>query len=256
MIFSKGSLEQHVVELVTVFERVAQAGLSLKCKKCTFATREIQYLGHRLSHEGIQPIKRLVQAFHDFPKPKDAVNIKRFVHLVGYYRKFIPLFAERAAALTKLTRKAAPWIWTENEESSFKDLQQVLTGYPLLAYPNFKLDFTLITDASRAGLGAVLMQDQGKGLQSIAFASQVNSRAVSNYGITDLECGAVVWAIKLFRPFLYGRKFHVITDHVALRWLKTSRNLTGRLNRWAISLQEYDFYQRTSLAERMSLLMR
>lgn len=134
-----------------------------------------------------------------------------------------------------LTRKEAPCVWTDKEGNAIKDLQQVLTSYPLLTYPNFKLEFTLITDASRIGLGAVLMQDQGKRLQ------QVNRKTVSNYGITDLECGAVVWAVKLFKPYLYGRRFHVIIDHVALRWLMTSRNLTGRLHRWAISLQEFDF---------------
>lgn len=100
VIFSKSSLEQRVVALVTVFERLAQAGMSLKSKKCTFATREIEYLSHKLSNEGIQPIERLVMAVSNFPRAKDGVKVKRFVHLVGYYRKFITLFAEQAAALT------------------------------------------------------------------------------------------------------------------------------------------------------------
>uniref|UniRef100_H3G585 Reverse transcriptase RNase H-like domain-containing protein n=1 Tax=Phytophthora ramorum TaxID=164328 RepID=H3G585_PHYRM len=101
--------------------------------------------------------------------------------------------------------------------------------------------FRLVTDASQTGLGATLTQDQGQGEQPVAYASKVNSDTVARYGITDLECAAVVWAVKLFRPYLYGRKFELVTDHTALKWLMTSKDLTGRLHRWALQLQEYDF---------------
>ncbi|KAE8985265.1 hypothetical protein PR001_g22938 [Phytophthora rubi] len=112
---------------------------------------------------------------------------------------------------------------------------------PLLVYPNFRLAFRLVTDASKTGLGACLMQDQGRGWQPVAFASKVNSNAEANYSITELECLAVVWAVKLFRPYLYGRAFTIITDHSALKWLMTRPNLAGRLHRWSLTLQEYEF---------------
>ncbi|OWY96951.1 protease, Reverse transcriptase, ribonuclease H, integrase, partial [Phytophthora megakarya] len=115
------------------------------------------------------------------------------------------------------------------------------TERPLLAYPDFTRPFRLITDASKVGLGAALTQDQGHGEQPVAYASKINSTTVANYSITDLECGAVVWAVELFRPYLYGRRFTLVTDRAALKWLMTSKDLTGRVHRWALQLQEYDF---------------
>ncbi|KAE9190778.1 hypothetical protein PF002_g24674 [Phytophthora fragariae] len=112
---------------------------------------------------------------------------------------------------------------------------------PLLIYPDFRLPFRLVTDASKVGLGACLMQDQGRGWQPMAFASKVNNNAEANYSITELECLAVVWAVKLFRPYLYGRTFEIITDHAALKWLMTRPNLAGRLHRWSLTLQEFEF---------------
>ncbi|KAE9287483.1 hypothetical protein PF008_g26393 [Phytophthora fragariae] len=115
-----------------------------------------------------------------------------------------------------------------------------LDGRPLLAYPDFSKPFTLVTGASKVGLGAALTQDQGQGEQPVAYASKVNAKNVAQYGITDLVCAAVIWAVKLFRPYLYGRKFRLVTDHAALKWLMTSKDLTGRVHRWALQLQEYD----------------
>jgi hypothetical protein len=112
---------------------------------------------------------------------------------------------------------------------------------PLLAYPDFSKPFKVVTDALVVGLGAALMQDQGQGDQPIAYPSKVNSPTVAKYSITDLECAAVVWAIKLFRPYFYGRRFELVTDHNALSWLMKSKDLTGRLYRWALQLQEYEF---------------
>uniref|UniRef100_H3G6X4 Reverse transcriptase RNase H-like domain-containing protein n=1 Tax=Phytophthora ramorum TaxID=164328 RepID=H3G6X4_PHYRM len=110
-----------------------------------------------------------------------------------------------------------------------------------LAYPDYGLPFKLTTDASKTGLGAVLSQDQGKGDQPIAYASKVNNPTVAKYSISELECLAVVWAVRLFRPHLYGRKFTIVTDHVALKWLMTTKEPAGRLHRWALTLQEFDF---------------
>lgn len=111
----------------------------------------------------------------------------------------------------------------------------------MLIYPDYRLPFKLTTDASKVGFGAVLSQNQGRGDQPVAFASRVCNATEANYGASELECLAVVWAVKLFRPHLYERKFTVVTDHVALRWLMESKELAGRLQRLALALQEYDF---------------
>ncbi|POM57490.1 Retrovirus-related Pol Polyprotein, partial [Phytophthora palmivora] len=201
----------------------------------------MEYLGHELSREGIRPVDRLVSAVRDFERPRNEHEVKRFVHLAGYYRKFIEAFGTIMAPLTRLLRKVVEWQWTENEEYAFERMKYILTTKPLLMYPDFTIPFRLVTDASQIGLGACLMQDYGRGWQPIAYASKVNSSTESNYSITELECLAVVWSVKVFRPYLYGRAFTIVTDHSALKWLMTRTNPAGRLHRWALTLQEYDF---------------
>ncbi|KAE8978307.1 hypothetical protein PR002_g24750 [Phytophthora rubi] len=241
VVYTCGGIERHVVELATVMERLVAAGLTLKLKKCVFAATAMEYLGHELSSEGVRPVEGLVTAVQEFPRPLDPVEVKRFMHLAGYYRKFIAAFGSIVAPMTRLLKKDSEWEWTEDQEFVFERVKAALTTRPLLAYPNFKLPFRLVTDASTTGLGACLMQDQGRGWQPLAFASKVNSSAEANYSITELECLAVVWSVKLFRPYLYGRAFTIITDHSALKWLMTWPNLAGRLHRWSLTLQEYEF---------------
>jgi hypothetical protein len=194
-----------------------------------------------LDSDGIRPMESLVRSVREFPVPEDDKAVKRFVHLAGYYRRFIANFGSKAAPMTVLLRKGVPWEWGEKQQSAFEGLKKELTERPLLVYPDFEKPFKLVTDASMVGLGAALMQDQRKGEQPIAYASKVNSPTVSKYSITDLECAAVVWAIKLFRPYLYGWRFELVTDHAALAYLMRSKNLKGRLHRWSLQLQEYDF---------------
>ncbi|KAE8973500.1 hypothetical protein PR001_g26291, partial [Phytophthora rubi] len=241
VVFTRGSIEKHVVELASVLERLSAAGLTLKLKKCTFAAKSMEYLGHELSCEGVRPLPRLITAVQQFPRPTNATEVKRFVHLAGYYRRFVKDFGSIMAPLTKLLRKSVEWNWNSEQEAAFIAVKEILTTKPLLIYPNFRLPFRVVTDASKIGLGACLMQDHGEGWRPVAYASKVNSAAESNYGITELECLAVVWAIKLFRPYLYDRRFTIVTDHSALKWLMKSPNLTGKLHRWALTLQEYEF---------------
>jgi hypothetical protein len=183
----------------------------------------------------------MVPSVREFPVPQDDKAVKRFVHLAGFYRRFIANFGSKAAPMTMLLRKGSTWEWREKQQTAFEGPKKELTERPLLVYPNFEKPFKLVTDASTVGLGAALMRDQGKGDQPIAYASKVNSPTVAKYSITDLECAAVVWSIKLFRPYLYGRRFGLVTDHAALGYLMRSKYLTGRLYRWSLQLQEYDF---------------
>lgn len=241
VIFTRGGLERHIVQVAAVLERLSVAGLTLKLKKCVFAARSMVYLGHLLSGEGVRPVERLTYAVAEFPRPNDATEVKRFVHLAGYYRKFVDSFGSIVAPLTRLLKKDVEWQWTEEQQFAFERVKAALTAKPLLVYPNFAMPFRVVTDASKVGLGACLMQDQGRGWQPIAYASKVNSEAESKYSITELECLAVVWAVKLFRPYVYGRRFEIVTDHAALKWLMTRTELAGRLHRWSLTLQEYEF---------------
>ncbi|KAJ0391236.1 hypothetical protein P43SY_010942 [Pythium insidiosum] len=183
--------------------------MSIKVKKCTFAATRLEYLGHELTPEGVRPLQRLVDAVVEFATPTDTTGVKRFVHLAGYYRRFIENFGQKMAPLTHLLRKERAWEWGDEQQHAFESIKLELSQKPLLAYPNFELPFVLATDASLVGLGAVLQQDHGNGLQPLAYSSKVNTPTQAKYTITELECLAVVWAIEHFRPFLYGRKFTV-----------------------------------------------
>ncbi|KAJ8569559.1 hypothetical protein ON010_g5700 [Phytophthora cinnamomi] len=241
VISSRGTIARHVVELAVVLERLVEAGLSLKAAKCSFAATRLECLGHDLTTAGIQPTDRLVKAIVDFPWPTDGAQVRRFVALAGYYRRFVPEFGAKLSPLTRLLRKTSDWEWGATQEEAFAWAKAWLSTKPVLIYPDYSLPFKLTTDASKAGLGAVLSQDQGRGDQPVAYASKVNNPAVAKYTISELEYLAEVWAVRLFRPHLYGRRFTIVTDHVALKWLMTAKEPAGRLHRWALTLQEYDF---------------
>ncbi|KAJ0392607.1 hypothetical protein P43SY_003150 [Pythium insidiosum] len=189
---------------------------------------------------GARSLTRLVDAVEAYPEPTDTTSVKRFVHLAGYYRRFIANFGSKMAPLTRLLRKDVVWEWGTAQRRAFVDIKRELSTKPLLCYPDFEKPFVLATDASRVGLGAALQQDQGRGLQPVGYASKTNSPTQANYTITELECLAVVWAVEHFRPYLYGRRFTVVTDHNALKWLMTAKDLKNRLQRWALTLSEYD----------------
>ena len=188
------SLDDHVKHLKSVVFHLAQAGLKLNPTKCHFARKEIEYLGHLVTPEGLKPTAQHVQAVTAFPAPTSLKELRQCLGLASYYRRFIPLFAKIAQPLHQL--KEVPFLWTPVCQSSFETLKERLSNAPVLAYPDFNKDFTLGTDASQLGLGAVLSQMREDGrLHPISYASRALSPAEKNYAITELETLAVVWAI-------------------------------------------------------------
>ncbi|KAG2782331.1 hypothetical protein Pcac1_g7645 [Phytophthora cactorum] len=187
IVYTKGGVERHILELATVLDRLSAAGLTLKLKKCVFAATSMEYHGHELSCDDVRPVARLVTAVSEFPRPKDPVEAKRFVHLAGYYRKFIEEFGSIMQPITRQQKKNCEWKWTEAQQFAFERVKEALTTKLPLVYPNFTLPFRLVTDARKIWLGAFVMQDQGRGWQPTAYASKVHSRAESNYSITELE---------------------------------------------------------------------
>jgi hypothetical protein len=240
IVYTNGTFERHLLHVALVLRRLRDAGLTLKFKKCVFAATEVEYLGHLLTADGVKPNSRLLDSLRRFPEPRDEKQVRSFVHLAGYYRRFIADFASKAAPLTKLTRKAEPFRWESEQQAAFDLLKKELCERPVLRFPDFTLPFTVVCDASLVGLGAALMQDDGDGMRPVAFISHVNSVTQAKYGITELECLAVVWALKAFRPYVYGRRVQVITDHNALVWLMSKRGPAPRLHRWALQLADYD----------------
>ncbi len=149
-------------------------------------------------------------------------------------------FASIASPLTRLLKKDVPFQWNNAQQYSFTTLKDALTHAPILAFPDYALPFTMCTDASALGIGAVLMQtEEGKRPHAIAYASRVLTSAESKYSVTHLEALAVVWALKHFRDIIFGYPVTVYTDHIAVTHLFQGKNLTGRLARWFLTILAY-----------------
>ena len=235
------TIPEHNANLAQVLQRLRQAGLWLKPKKCRFALKEVEYLGHVVSAKGVQTNPKKVTAVEQFPTPHDVKTLRSFLGLASYYRKFVPHFAKVAGPLHALTKKEVPFLWTQKCQTAFSELKKLLTSAPLLAFPDFTKPFVLETDASGAGLGAILAQKQENGsIRPIAYASRSLQSHERNYGITELEGLGVVWAVKHFRPYLYGHSCEVFTDHSALTSLLNTPQPSGKLARWGMAIQELD----------------
>ena len=233
--------EEHLARLREVFERLRHAKLKLGAPKCTFAAKEVSYLGHRVTEEGLLPDPSLLAAIRDIPPPKTATEVRSFLGLAGYYRRYVKGFAAIAAPLHALTRKDALFHWSEDCQAAFDQLKNRLTTSPITAFPDFSQAFRLYTDASTAGLGAILAQVRDGKERIICCASRALNKAEKSYPATKLECLAIVWAVAKFRPYLMAIPFEVYTDHYALQWLTTMRTGSALLHRWSAALEEYDY---------------
>ena len=232
LVFSE-TLEEHLQQLRLVLERLRKAGLKLKPSKCHFLRESVEYLGHVITPQGLEPNPKQVKAVVEFPAPQTVTNVRQFLGLTSYYRRFIAHFAKIAAPLHTLTRKDAVFSWSTECQEAFEALKSAITQSPVLAYPNFDADFVLETDACGNGLGAVLSQQQSDGLQHpVAYASRSLSPAERNYCVTDLETLAVVWAMQHFRVYLYGHNVKVFTDHSAVKTVLGAPGLSGKHARW------------------------
>ncbi len=236
------TFEQHLKDISQVFERLKTHNLKLKSKKCSFGRKELAYLGHIISKDGVKPDPAKIEAVKGLQAPSSLNLLQSFLGLVSYYRKFIVDFATEAEPLYHLHRKGVHFQWTDETEKAFQTLKRLLTEAPVLAFPDFSRPFIVTADASGVGLGAVLSQtDDDKNERPIAFASRTLGKAERHYSVIEKETLAIVWAVKQWRPYLFGRQFTVITDHAPLRWLNTAFQSSGHLQRWALTLQEYNF---------------
>lgn len=216
--------------------------LTLKPSKCAFALEEIKFLGHIVSANGIEMDPEKVEAIARAPVPTSTDEVRRFIGHASYYRNFVKNFANIAAPLTKLTKKGEPFRWGEEQEKAYKILRERLVTRPIMTHFDAKVPVELRTDACGYGLGAVLLHVYPNGTKKvISYASRLMNKAELNYGITEKECLVIVWAVDKFRIYLQGIKFRVVTDHIALTWLKSKKDLTARLMRWQNLLQPYHF---------------
>ena len=232
LIYSR-TLSEHLEHLKLVIERIEQAGLKLKPSKCSFVREEVEYLGHLLTPDGLKTNPRTVNAVKEYPQPQSVKEIRQFLGLSSYYRRFIKNFAALAQPLTALTRNNVEFKWTEECQEAFDRLKQCLTSAPVLCYPSFDVPFVLETDASIKGIGAILSQTQSSGQRHpVAYASRSLSAAERNYGISELETLAVVWSITHFHSYLYGHRVTVFTDHSAVQAILNTPTPSGKHARW------------------------
>lgn len=242
IIFSH-SWEEHQKHLKDVLTRIKTAGLTIRPDKCALAKSETQYLGFVLGHGVIRPQVGKVEAVKGAKQPVTKKQVRSFLGLVGWYRKFIPNFSARAIALTNLTKKNQPnkVIWTEECEKAFKDLKDALCQEPVLLSPDYDKLFTVQTDASQQGIGAVLLQEEQGQLKPVVYISRKLLPREVNYSTVEKECLAVKWALDSLRYYLLGRKFRLETDHRALAWLGRMRDSNARITRWYLAMQPFDF---------------
>ena len=241
IIIYSSTFEQHLDHLKQVLDRIVKAGLKLSPSKCKFAVSEVDFLGHRLHSEGVSPNANKLEAVRTYPQPNTVKKVRAFLGLTGFYRRFIPKYAEIARPLYDLTKKDHAFVWDDDCEKAFQNLKNALTSDAILVFPDFTQKFVLATDASDIGIGACLSQEHDGILKPIGYAGRAFNKAERNYTTTDKELLAVVFGVQYFKVYLQGVEFDIHTDHSALKQILTSKNLEGRRARWVGFLQEYKF---------------
>ena len=245
--------EEHDRNVLRVLRRLVQAGLQANPEKCTWDVQETEFLGHRLSPGKIEPMGSKIEAISSFGAPTSLEEVRRFLGMVGYYRKFIPHCADLMEPINELTKKDTEFVWSSECQQGFERLKAALTGNTVLVQPDFSRTFILETDASNKGVGAILTQATPDGERPVAYASRKLQPAEQNYSITEKEMLGALWAMEHFEYFLYGREFKLRTDHKALEAFNTKGSVdSARVQRWAERLARYSFVVEYRRGEEMA----
>ena len=235
------TVDQHLGRVAEVFKRLRTANLKVKPSKCKLMQDRVEFLGHIVSADGVATDPTKIEAVEKWPAPKNLHEVRSFLGLCGYYRRFVKNFAAVASPMTALTEKGRPFRWGQGCQDAFEQLKAQLVTSPVLAMPRDKGQFILDTDASNWAVGAVLSQVQDGIERVIAYSSRVLSRPERNYCVTRRELLAVTYYLKKFRQYLLGRHFLVRTDHAALLWLKRTPEPIGQQARWISFIDEFQF---------------
>lgn len=227
--------------LASVFERFAEIGLKFSPKKCQFFQRKAKFLGHVVSEKGVSTDPSKTETIAAWPTPKDLTDVNSFLGLTGYYRRFIPGYNDTAKPLNMLKEKHRKFVWGQDQERAFQKLKKDSVESLTLAYPNAKDPIILDTDASNYAAGATLSQVQEGEERPVAHYSRSFDKAAQKLCATQRELLAVVSAVKHFRPYLYGRRFLLRTDHSSLSWLHSFKDPPGKLARWLDVLSQFNY---------------
>ena len=221
------------------------AGLTLKPSKCFLGYDRAEYLGHRIANGCLYTQEDKIEKLLHAPPPHTKQQLRSFIGLASFYRKFIDKFSDKAKCLTDLTKKNSPnqvqTVWTEKHQGAFELLKRELSCNPVLKLPESGKSFTLRSDASNDGIGAVLLQEHDGILMPTAYASRKLQPNEIAYSVIEKECLAIVWAVRKFHIYLFGQEFFVEVDHRPLSYLAEAKFTNPRVMRWALSLQPYKY---------------
>jgi hypothetical protein len=241
VIIATQTYDQHLKVLNSVLQRLHTAGLTVNQEKSQFCRPELRYLGYVIDERGLRVDPEKVISILNIPIPKNVRAVRQFLGVASWYRRFISDFATRTEALTRMLRKKENFEWNEEAQAAFEDIKKCLVEAPILSCPDFSLPFNVQTDASNTGIGAVLYQSVNNEEKVIAYSSRSLTTAERKFSATEKECLAVLWTIEKWRPYLEGYHFTIHTDCSSLLWLHNLKDPQGRLGRWALRLQQYDY---------------
>lgn len=243
LIFGR-TFEEHCERLDRVLKAIGDAGLTLNPKKCIFGAKEVKFLGHLVSFEGIKPNPAKVEAIKDFPKPTNTTQLRGFLGMASFFRKFVKNFADIARPLHNLLKKDADVVrdWRKEHDIAMEDLKERLVTTPVLAHDDGISQLELCTDASLKGLGAVLLLNKEGVSKPLMFISRRLNPAEEKYHVNELEFLALLWALTKLKYHLNGRTCHAKTDSSVVKWVCERKDLTknARLARWVADLQSFD----------------
>uniref|UniRef100_A0A8C7F2V4 Gypsy retrotransposon integrase-like protein 1 n=1 Tax=Oncorhynchus kisutch TaxID=8019 RepID=A0A8C7F2V4_ONCKI len=236
--------DSHLLRLRAVLVSLEATGLTANPNKCCLGLSEAEYLGYTVGNGKIRPQAEKTRAIRDWPRPRTKRDVRAFLGITGYYRRFIPGYATIANPLTNLIRKNLPnqVEWKDETEEAFQLLKDGLCSDPVLQAPDFSQEFIVQVDASDTGLGAVLAQGKGEAEKPILFISRKLSDREQRYATVEKEALAIMWALDYLRYYLLGRRFALVTDHAPLTWMAGKRNNNNRIARWFLSLQPFSFH--------------
>jgi transposase InsO family protein len=240
IIFSS-SLQEHLINLSRVLKALEKVNLKVQLDKSEFLKKEVAFLGHIVTDEGVKPNPNKIETIKKWPIPTNQKELKGFLGLLGYYRKFIRDFAKITKPLTAQLRNGEKVEHTAPFLKTFEICKNLLTSSDVLKYPDFSLPFILTTDASNFALGAVLSQGTVGKDRPVAYASRTLTKSEENYSAIEKELLAIDWATKYFRPYLFGRKFTLYTDHQPLTYALNLKTPNSKLVKWRLRLSEFNF---------------
>lgn len=242
LLIVSSTFEDHIRFLTIIADRLKTAGLTINLEKSKFCFKELRYLGYVIGNGCIKTDPAKISAIQDFPIPQNQRQVRRFLGMSGWFRRFVRDYSTLATPITNTLKKSKKFEFDSEAIKSFNTIKDRLTSDPVLITPDYDKPFYVLCDASSTGIGGVLCQkDDDNTERPIYFYSHKLNKAQCNYSVTERECLAAVLSIEQFRPYIEGYHFHVITDHASLKWLMGQKDLSGRLARWSLKLQGYDF---------------